>query len=318
MRLDFAPMEGLTTSLFRQLHHEYFPGVDRYYIPFISPTKEHKFTAKDLREISPEYNEGISAIPQLLSKVSDDVIWAVWKLQRMGYTEVNLNLGCPSGTVAAKKKGSGMLSDLQALDEYLYGIFAGVSCAISVKTRLGVENPEEFDAILEIYNRYPIHELIIHPRVRKDYYKHPVRIEDFEKALQKSRNPVCFNGSIVTAQDFFECETRFPEVHSIMIGQGLVADPFLAGKIRHGTSSDAKTLREFHDRLFDGYTERFGDRNNAIRRMKEFWFYLIRSFSDSDSYGKDLLKARDVDTYKQVVSSVFSNLTLLDDCPGGW
>jgi len=318
MRLDFAPMEGLTTSLFRQLHHEYFPGVDRYYIPFISPTKEHKFTAKDLREISPEYNEGIPAIPQLLSKVSDDVIWAVWKLQRMGYTEVNLNLGCPSGTVAAKKKGSGMLSDLQALDEYLYGIFAGVSCAISVKTRLGVENPEEFDAILEIYNRYPIHELIIHPRVRKDYYKHPVRIEDFEKALQKSRNPVCFNGGIVTAQDFFECETRFPEVHSIMIGQGLVADPFLAGKIRHNTSSDAKNLREFHDRLFDGYTERFGDRNNAIRRMKEFWFYLIRSFSDSDSYGKDLLKARDVDTYKQVVSSVFSNLTLLDDCPGGW
>jgi len=318
MRLDFAPMEGPTTSLFRQLHHEYFPGVDRYYIPFVSPTKEHKFTAKDLREIAPEYNEGIQAVPQLLSKVADDVIWAVWKLQRMGYAEVNINLGCPSGTVTAKKKGSGMLSDLQALDQFLDGIFSGVSCAISVKTRLGVEDPEEFDAILEIYNRYPIHELIIHPRVRKDFYKHPIRTEEFEKALQKSKNPVCFNGGIVTASDFQACEQRFPQVNSIMIGQGLIADPFLAGKIRSGTSSDVKILREFHDRLFDGYSERFGDRNNAMRRMKELWFYLSHSFADCDSHRKDLLKARDVDSYRQIVSSIFSQLNLLDECPGGW
>lgn len=317
MRLDFAPMEGLTTSLFRQLHHEYFPGVDRYYIPFISPTKEHKFTAKDLREIAPEHNEGIHAVPQLLSKVADDVIWAVWKLQQMGYQEVNLNLGCPSGTVTAKKKGSGMLGDVQALDQFLDGIFSGVSCPISVKTRLGVEHPEEFDQILEIYNRYPIQELIIHPRVRKDFYAHPIRTEDFEKALAMSKNPVCFNGGILTAADFHACAQRYEKILSIMIGQGLIGDPFLAGKIRGVTSGDKETLREFHERLFCGYTERFGDRNNAMRRMKEFWFYLIRSFDGSDDLRKDLLKTRDIDSYNQIVSAIF-RLPLLQDCPGGW
>ena len=318
MRLDFAPMEGLTTSLFRQLHHEYFPGVDRYYIPFVSPTKEHKFTAKELREILPEYNEGMDAVPQLLSKVSDDVIWAVWKLQQMGYREVNLNLGCPSGTVTAKKKGSGMLADPQALDAFLDGIFSGVSCAISVKTRLGFSDPDEFEAILEIYNKYPICELTIHPRVRNDYYKHPVRMEAFENALQKSKNPVCYNGSVVTAADFAEIENRYPQICSIMIGQGLIADPFLAGKIRSNLKPDVVLLKEFHDRLFDGYIQRFGDRNNAMRRMKEFCAYLMRNFEGSEDLRKDLLKARDVETYQTVISSVFANLPLLQDCPGGW
>ena len=166
MRYDFAPMEGITGALFRRLHHQFFPGVDRYYMPFLSPTRDHVFTPRELREILPENNPDAEVIPQLLTKVPEDFLWAAGELAAMGYQTVNLNLGCPSGTVVAKGKGSGMLADPSALDAFLDAVFSRAPCAVSVKTRLGLSDPEEFGPLLEIYNHYPLAELIVHPRVQ--------------------------------------------------------------------------------------------------------------------------------------------------------
>ena len=163
MRYDFAPMEGITGFLFRQLHHQYFPGVDRYYIPFLSPTQDHTFTPRELREVLPENNQGLEVVPQLLTKSPEDFLWAAGELSAMGYQTVNLNLGCPSGTVVAKGKGAGMLRCPEDLERFLDTVFSRAPCAVSVKTRLGLSDAAEFGPILEIYNRYPISELIVHP-----------------------------------------------------------------------------------------------------------------------------------------------------------
>lgn len=318
MYLDFAPMEGITGAAFRRLHREYFPGVDRYYAPFLSPTKEHVFTPRELREILPEHNKGVVLVPQILTKVSEDFLWMAGKLHAMGYGEINLNVGCPSGTVTAKGKGAGMLADPQSLDRFLEEIFARTPCAVSIKTRLGMEEPEEFEAVLEIYNKYPLSELIVHPRVRKDFYRHPVRLEAFEKALAESKNPVSYNGGLVTAADCSACVGKYPQVKAIMLGQGLVSDPFLVGKIKHGAAGSKEVLREFHDRLLESYAEQFGDRNNAVRRMKELWFYLLRSFADSDKHGKKLMKTKRPEEYSAAAAAIFRDLTLLDSSSGGW
>ena len=318
MYLDFAPMEGITGAAFRRLHHEYFPGVDRYYAPFLSPTKEHVFTPRELREILQEHNKGVPLVPQILTKVSEDFLWMAGELHAMGYGEINLNVGCPSGTVTAKGKGAGMLADPQSLDRFLEEIFARTPCAVSIKTRLGMEEPEEFGPILEIYNKYPLSELIIHPRVRKDFYRHPVRLEEFERALAASKNPVSYNGGLVTAADCGACAEKYPQVKAIMLGQGLVSDPFLVGKIKHGAAGSKEVLREFHDRLLESYTEQFGDRNNAVRRMKELWFYLLRSFADSDKHGKKLMKTKRPEEYSAAAAAIFRDLTLLDSSSGGW
>jgi len=318
MYLDFAPMEGITGSLFRRLHHAYFPGVDRYYTPFLSPTAEHLFTARERREFFPEQNRDVYVIPQILTKVPEDFLWAAGELHAMGYGEVNLNLGCPSGTVTAKGKGAGMLADLLKLDQFLAAIYEKAPCPISVKTRLGMEAPEEFAAILEIFQKYPISELIIHPRVRKDLYRHPVRPAYFEQALAVWNGPISYNGGIVTASDYEQIAARYPQVRAIMLGQGLVSDPFLAGRIRSGSGSDREVLREFHDRLLEGYTEQFGNRSNAVKRMKELWFYLIRLFDGSEKHGKKLLKARTPEEYQAVVQSIFRDLPLLEESTGGW
>jgi tRNA-dihydrouridine synthase len=172
-------MEGITDSIYRTLHHKHFGGVDRYYMPFFSPTQHRFLTAREARELPKADSVTFTAVPQILTKHSEDFIWAASVCRDLGYDEVNLNLGCPSGTVVAKGKGSGMLRDLSALDAFLDEIFASAPLPISVKTRIGMESGEEFPAILEIYNRYPMKELTIHPRVRKVFYKGSVEMDAF-------------------------------------------------------------------------------------------------------------------------------------------
>lgn len=318
MFFDFAPMEGITGAAFRRIHRKHFSGVDRYYTPFLSPTKDHRFTPREQREFFPEYNCGIPVIPQILTKVPEDFLWAARELHAMGYPEVNLNLGCPSGTVTAKGKGAGLLADPVALDQFLQEIFRQAPCPISVKTRLGLEQPEEFETILAVFHRYPICELIIHPRVRKDFYRHPVRREMFDWALAHSTLPISFNGGLVTAEDCRVCQNRYPGLRAVMAGQALVSDPFLGETLHGGSPRSCGRLQAFHDELYETYARQFNSRLNAAKRMKELWFYLIRLFPDSDRYGKRILKASTPEAYEQAVSAVFRELPMLDNSTGGW
>lgn len=164
MRYYFAPMEGLTDSIFRLLHHKYFPGVDRYYTPFFSPTVHRALTPKEARELPPAASMDFNVVPQLLTKVPEDFLWMAQQCKDLGYGEVNLNLGCPSGTVTAKGKGSGMLRDLDALKRFLEEIFSQTPIDISIKTRIGFASPVDFPALLDIFNCYPVKELTVHPR----------------------------------------------------------------------------------------------------------------------------------------------------------
>ena len=187
MNYYFAPMEGITGAVFRRTHHEFVPGIDKYFMPFITPTTQEKLTPRQKRDVLPEYNEGAPAMPQLLTLTAADFIWAANTLASLGYAEVNLNLGCPSGTLTAKGKGAGFLAHPDELDSFLDAVFSACTVPISVKTRLGVHDPAEFEALLEIYSRYPVAELTIHPRVRQDFYKGRVREDAFAAALEKAK-----------------------------------------------------------------------------------------------------------------------------------
>ena len=151
MQHYFAPLEGLTDSIFRRLHHKYFPGVDRYHTPFFSPTVHRALTPREARELPPADTLGFACVPQLLTKNPEDFLWMAGQCKDLGYKEVNLNLGCPSGTVTAKGKGSGMLRDLDSLDAFLSGIYYAAPVDISVKCRIGFSDPEEFPRILEVF-----------------------------------------------------------------------------------------------------------------------------------------------------------------------
>ena len=192
MNYSLAPMEGLTGYVYRQAHRRFYPGLSRYYTPFLSPVRDRALTTRDRNEVLPEHNAGVPLTPQLLTRSLPNLLWGARLLGEMGYDEVNLNLGCPSPTVTAKGKGAGFLREPDAIAALLDGFFsADTGMRLSVKTRLGVENPEDFECLLEVYNRFPLSELIVHPRVQTDLYKRPTRPEYALRALRESRAPVC-------------------------------------------------------------------------------------------------------------------------------
>ena len=301
----FAPMEGVTGGEFRRAHHRFFPGVDTYYMPFLTPTQDHVFTQRELRNVLPENNRGFRAVPQLLTKNGEDFLWAAGELAAMGYDEVNWNLGCPSGTVTAKGKGAGLLADPEGLDRLLDQIFSHALVAISVKTRLGMTDPEEFGPLLEIFGRYPISLLIIHPRVRADFYRHPVRMEYFRRAAAEYRGRLCFNGGLRTVADCRVFEEEFPQVERIMLGQGLLANPALIRQAKGGPGLDKDTLRAFLDTLYYGYVEAFASQRNAAFHMKELWSYLYPRFDGGERPWKKLRKAADGAAYQSAVEEMF-------------
>ena len=309
MNYYVAPMEGLTDRIWRQVHQKWFaaPGAPaRYYAPFLSPPENRVLIKKKMAELDPAGNSGVPVIPQLLAKDGDLAAWMVGELRNLGYTEVNLNFGCPSGTVTAKGKGSGMLRDPARLDAFLDAVFTLAGGPISVKTRLGVEKPEEFSALLEIYNRYPICELTIHPRVMRQLYRGQADRAAFAAALPRCTMPVCYNGDLTTTEQLHALETEFPQLSGIMVGRGIIADPALLRKACGGPAATKEELRGYLDDLYHTYTEAFGGAASAINRMKAHWFYLIHAFAGADKLEKQFRKLREPWEYEVVVNQLFT------------
>ena len=309
MNYYVAPMEGLTDRVWRQAHQKWFGWAGapaKYYAPFLSPPENRVLIKKKMAELAPEANPGVPVVPQLLAKDGALAAWMVGQLRQLGYTEVNLNFGCPSGTVTAKGKGSGMLRDLDKLDAFLAALFAEAEGPLTVKTRLGVEKPEEFAAVLEVYNRYPIAELTIHPRVMRQQYRGIADREAFAKALPECRMPVCYNGDLTTVEQLRALEADFPTVQSLMVGRGIIADPALFRQALGGPPAAKEELRGYLDELYQGYTALFGSAGCAISRMKGHWFYLIHRFEGSERLEKQLRKLREPWEYETVVNQIFT------------
>lgn len=316
-RYDFAPLDGITKTVFRQVWNAYFGGADRFFIPFFSPTSEHYMTARDLKELDRSRNEGLDLVPQIMTRRAEDFLWATEVVKDLGYTEANLNLGCPSGTVTAKGKGSGFLAKPDELDRFFDQVFSNVTIPVSVKTRLGILDAEEFGRILEIYNRYPIQCLTIHPRVQKQFYKGEVHLDAFRRALAESRNPICYNGDLKTVDSFRSFETDFPEVEAVMVGRGAIGDPALLRKVRGGQAATREELQAFTQDLYQSYQDFYeGQAAQAAQRMKEVWFYMIHLFEGGERIDRKLRRTRNPREYEMLEATIFAELPLLEELSG--
>ncbi|MCF0148605.1 MAG: tRNA-dihydrouridine synthase family protein [Clostridium sp.] len=305
MKYYLAPMEGITGHIYRNAYNKYFNNMDKFFTPFITPNTSNSFKTKELRDILPENNSGLNIVPQILTNDSEGFINTSMKLKELGYNEVNLNLGCPSGTVVSKNRGSGFLAKREELDKFLEEIFKISDMKISVKTRIGKDKPEEFYELIKIYNKYPLEELIIHPRTREDFYGNKPNLEIFEDALELSNSTVCYNGDIFTNEDYNKFISNFPTVDKVMIGRGILANPGLLDEIKEDKLLDKNILKEFHDEIFTNYRVAFKEDKNAIYRMKELWGYMIYIFSDNKKYIKRIKKAQNIEDYNEAVMSLF-------------
>lgn len=305
----FAPLEGITSRLYHEIHRDFFPMLDRYVTPFFVPSIKGLST-KDRSQLSHALLSGLPLIPQLLTNRSEDFIQSAKQLQDLGCSEVNLNLGCPSGTVFSKGRGAGALRDLDTLRAFLDAIFSDSPLPISIKTRIGVSDPQEWEALLPIYNEYPIHELTIHPRIRNEHYRGTPHTDAFAMALRESRAPVVYSGDLFTPEQVANFAERYPQAKGIMLGRGLIANPALHASVTQGELLTTSTLLAFHDRLFLRYRELlFGDRP-VLHKMKELWHYMICMFPEHETQAKRIRKAQNLSDYHAAVSSIFRDLAL--------
>ena len=305
MKFYFAPLEGVTGYIYRNAYNKFFgQEIDKYFTPFIVPTMNYCFTSKELNDIKPEHNKNMKVIPQILTNNVEYFLSTTEKLNEFGYDEINLNLGCPSSIVVSKGRGSGFLARVDELDAFLDEIYKIDDMRISIKTRLGKDSPEEFYQLLNIYNKYPLEELIIHPRTQKDFYGNKPNLDIFKDALSLSKHSICYNGDIFTVENHDRIKALFPTVDKMMLGRGILANPGLIHEIINNSLMSKEQLKVFHDEIFQSYIEFFGDNKYALFRMKELWGYMIYIFSNSKAYSMEIKKSQNIDEYNEAVSKL--------------
>lgn len=305
MNFYFAPLEGITGYIYRNNYEKYFGGINKYFTPFIAPDSNCFLSNKEKRDVLPD-NNNVMPVPQILTNKAKNFIGSAKALKNLGYTEVNLNLGCPAATVVTKHKGSGMLDDTDYLDEFLYHIFENTDIKISIKTRTGMRTHDEFYELLNIFNKYELSELIIHPRVREEYYNGETNLEIYEYALKNSKNKVIYNGDIHSLKDYEMFLERFRDTDSLMLGRGLLKNPGLINRIKGGDMKDEKAkIGRFMANIKDDYYEAMHDEKNVLFKMKELWLYLSTYFEDGETYWKKIKKVKNFNEYAKVVDTIF-------------
>lgn len=320
MRFYYAPMEGVTLYPLRNIHRQIMgDGVDKYFTPFLTATSSHHFKNREKKDVLPDKNPaftdyGNQVVPQLMAGNAADFLWAANEMDKLGYREVNLNLGCPAPTVVNRHKGAGLLAEPDNLDRMLNEIFeAAQKCsfpAISLKTRLGFSDDSEAEKLMNIYARYPVKELTIHARVREDFYSGRPRYEAYKRAVEiykkkGGRADICYNGNI-DGSESFEAVKDLP-FDSLMIGRGLLSDPALVRVLKGGEKLRAEELKSYLDKLYEGYAEYIPEDRNVIFKMLEHWAYLHVHFKDCDKYLKAVRKSRSKGEYHAAVNNIFAS-----------
>lgn len=316
MKIYMAPLEGVTGYVFRNAFKEYYGKgrIDKYFIPFISPNKSKGYTTREQADIAPEHNAGINAVPQIMANDEGLFCEAAAMLKELGYSEINLNLGCPSGTVVSKYRGAGFLAKPRELDIFLDKVLSSPQMKdmrMSVKTRTGMESHEEFKLLMAIYGDYPLSEIIIHPRVRTDYYKNSPDMDIFRWAVGESSVPISYNGDIFKIKEYVKLVEEFPDIDSVMIGRGFVGNQRLINQIADLAHDDLlgehdmATLEKFTGRLLRDYISIMDSEVNAMHKMKEVWIYINQFNPGHEKAFKKIKKSRSLTDYQNGVREFF-------------
>ena len=300
-----APLEGITGYIYRKTYAKYFGGVDKYFSPFISPNQKRICRTREQKDILPENNAGLYLVPQIMTNQADMFIKTVKYLQQYGYQEFNLNLGCPASTVVTKMKGSGFLAQPEKLEQFLEQIYEKCDANISIKTRIGFESAEEFSRLLSIFEKFPVNELIIHPRTRQDFYQNEPDMGAFSYAMSHSRHRICYNGNIFSKKDYTNLVENYPALQSVMLGRGILQNPTIIEQIKGNELPDKDHIKAFMTEICEKYKEELSGDRPVLFKMKELWSYMGESFEGADTYLKQIKKANRLIENENAVNAIF-------------
>jgi tRNA-dihydrouridine synthase B len=308
-----SPLQGFTDFRFRNAFQEYFGGIDEYIAPYIRITGKMEINPASERDILPPNNRSIKLIPQIITKDADEFLFVAKYVQKLGYNELNWNLGCPYPMIAKRGMGSGLLCMPEKIDEILTRVCAETDIQISVKMRLGYESSQEIFHVLPVLEKYRLTNIMIHPRTGKQLYKGEVDLNTFEECLKQTSHKVFYNGDIASVQRFREMKDRFPAINNWMIGRSLIADPFLPVMIRADNTVYPENRYElfgsFHDTLLSSYEEVLSGQKHILMKMYSFWEFFSQSFPHTPKCLKKIKKAHSLNVYRETVKQIIDNET---------
>ena len=314
IRLSLGPFQGITDAPFRNVFKKHFGGIDKYYTPFFTGIQKDHAKNLQVEEIDPTCNDVETLTPQILSTDAEEILRFASQCKELGYKEINLNMGCPFPRVANKKRGSGLLPYPEKIEAMLNAVFERIDLNFSIKCRLGYFNPDEIVPVIDIFNQYPLSELIIHPRIGKQLYKGEADVKRFAELIPMIKAPLVYNGDIVSVDSFERIRKQVQPVNEFMLGRGLLANPFLAEEIKkNGELSEfSEPVRQQKDRLHayvvDLYEDRLrhaGGSPKVLGRMKELWSYLMYSFDEPQEIWRKIKKINALKEYEEAVDAVF-------------
>ncbi|MBQ2902737.1 MAG: tRNA-dihydrouridine synthase family protein [Agathobacter sp.] len=300
MKIYFAPLEGITGYVFRNAYAKYYGGIDKYFTPFISPHTKKLMDTREKRDILPENNQRLYIVPQVLTNTAEDLIDLAKQLkEEYGYEEINLNLGCPSKTVTTKGKGSGFLEYPDRMEEFFDRYFKASDVKLSIKTRIGYWDVEEAQRLLNLYERFPFEEVIIHPRLGSEMYKGTPHYEVFESYLDRTQHSLCYNGDINSLDQLQSLDSKWEKCDKFMLGRGLIARP---GMLL--SQEDRIQFQSFHDEILEGYEAYMCGDRNTLFKMKELWSWWAVMFPGQEKLLKKIKKATTLQEYKMLVKAM--------------
>jgi tRNA-dihydrouridine synthase B len=311
LTIHSSPLQGFTDFRFRNAFQMYFGGIDQFIAPYIRVNGKMEIKPGNERDILPANNSSLNLIPQIITKDADEFLFVAKYIQKLGYNELNWNLGCPYPMVAKRGMGSGLLSMPEKIDEILTRVSAETDIKVSVKMRLGYESSREIFHVLPVLEKYRLANITIHPRIGKQLYRGEVDLKAFEECLGQSSHKILYNGDITSVHSFREMKDRFPAINHWMIGRGLIADPFLPSMIKVDNpvypENRYEVFNSFHDALFSSWEEALSGQKHLLVKMYSFWEYFIQSFPHSPKGLKKIKKAQSISVYREVVRQIINN-----------
>lgn len=306
-----SPLQGFTDFRFRNAFHKHFGGIDTFYSPYIKLNGKLVVKGSYERDILPENNDTLEVIPQIITNDAEEFLFVAKYVQQFGYKELNWNLGCPYPMVAKCGMGSGLISNTSQIEHILKRVHNETDIIVSMKMRMGYENPTEILDVFPILEQYPIKNIAIHARIGKQLYKGGVDLDSFQKCLDTSKQKIYYNGDITSVVKFKELQERFPSIDHWMIGRGLIADPFLPSMIKNNTTEYPKNRFEifeaFHDEIYREYDAYLQGPTPIRMKMLGFWEYFSESFSNPQKTFKKIKKAGNSKNYEAAVKEIFKN-----------
>jgi tRNA-dihydrouridine synthase B len=306
-----SPLQGFTDFRFRNAFHRYFGGIDTFYSPYIKLNGKLVIKGSYERDILPENNTTLEVIPQIITNDAEEFLFVANYVQQLGYKELNWNLGCPYPMVAKCGMGSGLISNTSQIEHILKRVHSETDIIVSMKMRMGYENPTEILDVFPILEQYPIKNIAIHARIGKQLYKGGVDLDSFQKCLDTSKQKIYYNGDITSVEKFRMMQERFPSIDHWMIGRGLIADPFLPSMIKNNTTEYPKNKLEifeaFHDTIYQEYDAYLSGPTPIRMKMLGFWEYFSESFSNPQKTFKKIKKAGNSKNYEIAVKEIFKN-----------